>query len=358
MLLLLNSPKPCQSFQFQSSNSIIQTQTRRFPSSKHNLRLQNQSQFKVEKHNNKRRQIQYQQRLASISAEYDDYSSANSSSNRKGQEGDTSLGEKVRTVTVAYIDEIAKTQFNQDDDEFDSNTDTLVSDSALSSTSSQNKRERIVLDVVNDRPTYTYEIQLPIVGTTPQAIGGETNVMTTSVDLSQTVGLTLNEIQLTTDAAMDDSTSSASLLLGELALEMDTLRYVSLEEQLVTDKKLGLDCSFDEDGVDGSIQTFDERNEKDSLLSSMKGSVSGGGVIVSRIVRGGIAWKAGVRAGDRIVATSATVGDVSIIIIIINMITTQKLGRFFYFTLFDHLLMVSFSQMTIENMAEKYIRWS
>ena len=37
----------------------------------------------------------------------------------------------IEDLTVAYIDEIARTQFNQDDDEFDSNTDTLVSDSAF-----------------------------------------------------------------------------------------------------------------------------------------------------------------------------------------------------------------------------------
>lgn len=35
------------------------------------------------------------------------------------------------------------------------------------------------------------------------------------------------------------------------------------------------------------------------------------GIIVSRVVRGGVAWGAGVRSGDFLLATSATLGDVS-----------------------------------------------
>jgi C-terminal processing protease CtpA/Prc len=35
------------------------------------------------------------------------------------------------------------------------------------------------------------------------------------------------------------------------------------------------------------------------------------GIIVSSIKRGGLAWNLGIRAGDMLVATSATLGDVS-----------------------------------------------
>jgi len=123
----------------------------------------------------------------------------------------------------------------------------------------------------------------------PQAIGDKTNVSATSADLSRTLGLTLNEEQ--------------QYSLSEQGLDVDTLRYISEEEQTLMDKKLGVICSFGEDdGMVGSVQLYD--NKKGSSSSNGKG-----GVVVSRVIRGSIAWNAGVRAGDRIVATSATVGD-------------------------------------------------
>ncbi len=71
------------------------------------------------------------------------------------------------------------------------------------------------------------------------------------------------------------------------------------------DKKLGVVSSFDEDdGLTGSVQLYDQNKRRSASAS--------GGVVVSRVLRGSIAWNAGVRAGDRIVATSATIGDVSV----------------------------------------------
>ena len=393
-------PHSCQSFQFQSPNPIIHLPQpssssslshhhhhhhHHYPShTQRHYRFHLRQQYLQQQSNNRkssnRHRQYYQQRLASISAEYDDWrnsssGSGNSATTANKNGGDKSLGEKVRTVTVAYIDEIAKTQFNQDDDDdllvttANTNTADDIKDGSTSSSSSssssatQKKRERIVLDVVNGRPTFTYEIQLPIVGTTPQAIGDNTNVLTTSVDLSQTVGLTLNEIQsIDLDQQQQQQRNDDGFFLGESRLEMDTLRYVSSEEQSMTDQKLGLSTSYDEEGVDGSIQILNERKEKEALISSINGSSSitgkrggGSGVIVSRIVRGGIAWKAGVRAGDRIIATSATVGEVSrlkkrcMIFMRFAIITKMPL------TLFNQSCSFSYP---LENMAKKHIGWS
>ena len=208
-----------------------------------------------------------------------------------GIDGDISLGEKVRTVTVTYMDKFSQSINSQSEDkeeELDEQGAKKV------------QRERMVLDVVDGRPTFSYEITLPIVGTANTATTEVTptngdQTVAPVMDLYQTLGCTMNEIQQNADGMVTFS---------ESGLEMDSLRYISLEEQTLTDQKLGLSFSFDEEGMDGTIQLIDEK--KNSSINS-----SQGGVVVSRIVRGGLAWKAGVRAGDRIVATSATMGDVS-----------------------------------------------
>jgi hypothetical protein len=86
--------------------------------------------------------------------------------------------------------------------------------------------------------------------------------------------------------------------LSEYCLELDSLRYVSPEEEVVRNQKL--DCSTGTEGSDGSIQVLDEK-----IVDAASG------IVVSSVVRGGLAWNLGIRAGDFLVATSATIGDVS-----------------------------------------------
>jgi hypothetical protein len=87
--------------------------------------------------------------------------------------------------------------------------------------------------------------------------------------------------------------------LSELALDVDTLRFQSFVGELQ-----GRDVS-DEDAEDyslGSLQVL-----QNSVLKLVEESFDG--VVVSSVTRGGLAWQAGVRAGDILVATSATMGS-------------------------------------------------
>jgi hypothetical protein len=87
---------------------------------------------------------------------------------------------------------------------------------------------------------------------------------------------------------------------SELALDLDSLQFSSSPLNAATSSENAKE-------EDPAVQFLDKTmtgilQEDDKNLD---------GVIVSSIVRGGIAWNAGVRAGDTLVATSATMGDVS-----------------------------------------------
>lgn len=86
--------------------------------------------------------------------------------------------------------------------------------------------------------------------------------------------------------------------LSELALDVDTLRFQSFGGELQ-----GRD--FSEEEVEeslGSLQVL-----QNSVLKLVDETFDG--VVVSSVTRGGLAWQAGVRAGDVLAATSATIGS-------------------------------------------------
>jgi hypothetical protein len=87
--------------------------------------------------------------------------------------------------------------------------------------------------------------------------------------------------------------------LSELALDVDTLRFQSFVGELQ-----GRDVPEEEaeDYSLGSLQVL-----QNSVLKLVDESFDG--VVVSSVTRGGLAWQAGVRAGDVLVATSATIGS-------------------------------------------------
>jgi len=155
------------------------------------------------------------------------------------------LGDKVRTVKVAYIDEYEEEEIER----------------------KAARKKRVVFNVEDGMQTFLYDIELPI---------------TSSGVAEKKSGLALKEMK--------------EGILSEASLEVDSLRYVSLEEEVIRNQKL--ECSCDEAGNDGSMQVL---NEKDITFSS--------GVVVSSVTRGELAWDLGIRAGDVLVATSATIGD-------------------------------------------------
>ena len=90
--------------------------------------------------------------------------------------------------------------------------------------------------------------------------------------------------------------------LSELALDVDTLRFQSFVDELqgrsVVDSEDVMDAAS---GV-GSVQLL-----QNSALEMLDESFDG--VVVSSVARGGLAWNSGVRAGDILTATSATMGS-------------------------------------------------
>ena len=205
-------------------------------------------------------QRQTTRRAASISTLYNEEPSKSNKSPM------ASIGESVRTVKVAYIDSVdaEKDEFEQQQLE-----------------TKANRKKRVVLalaDDINEQLTFEYGVEIPIVTT-------------------KSVGISLREVNSVGE-------------LNEIALELDSLRYVSVEEEQMQKSK-GMVMTIGEEGDEGTVQILDE--DKFQLLdkSSLMNSSSGTGIVVSSVVRGGIAWELGVRAGDFLVATSATIGDVS-----------------------------------------------
>ncbi len=195
------------------------------------------------------------QRAASIPASFNDDLPEAASVNKAM----SSLGDTVRTVKVAYIDD-------EDLDEFDLDT---------ASSKKANRKKRVVISVQqNGMQTFTYKVELPIVkGAAKDA---------------QLTGLSLKEVN--------------GGIISENSLEIDFLRYVTNEQEVIRRQRAKEQFSSGEEGSEGSVQILNENEVPENIRN---------GIIVSSVVRGGVAWDLGVRAGDMLAATSATIGDVS-----------------------------------------------
>ncbi len=244
------------------------------------------------------RRVSNSNRSASVSASYnsnDDSSSGSSSESANGIRSSgsggglksmPSLGEQVRTVTVAYIDSMSDdvqdfigvgtgagigAGTDVEADEYDE-----AKNKANAKTAG---KRRVLLDAATDgRLTFTYRAQIPI-------------TVAALTDTS-TVGLVLKEVN-------NGIVSEMSLPLTN----MNALRYVSNEEEIIQLQQSKKECTTDEKGDIGSIQIIDE---KCPSIRNVKQ-----GIVVSSVERGSLAWDLGIRAGDMVAATSATVGDVS-----------------------------------------------
>ena len=105
------------------------------------------------------------------------------------------------------------------------------------------------------------------------------------IAVANTVGMSLRQIY-------------SGRRLSELALDVDSLRFQSFVGELQ-----GRDLSDETAGDSlGSLQVL-----QNSVLKLVDSSFDG--VVVSSVTRGGLAWQAGVRAGDVLAATSATIGS-------------------------------------------------
>lgn len=185
-------------------------------------------------------------RSASVSALYNEEGNGSTRDNSISM---SSLGDVVRTVKVAYID---STDVLLGQDEEDATATTI-----------KERKKRVVIDAMNNVPTFVYDINCP---------------------LGQKLGFYLKQVD-------------ENGVFSECALDVDSLKYISAEKDAILHK--GVERMSGEEGPNGTFQIVAE----DSTLTG------NGGIVVSSIQRGGLAWNKGVRAGDLLLATSATLGD-------------------------------------------------
>eukprot|EP00560_Eucampia_antarctica_P005724 CAMPEP_0197837556 /NCGR_PEP_ID=MMETSP1437-20131217/32506_1 /TAXON_ID=49252 ORGANISM="Eucampia antarctica, Strain CCMP1452" /NCGR_SAMPLE_ID=MMETSP1437 /ASSEMBLY_ACC=CAM_ASM_001096 /LENGTH=1093 /DNA_ID=CAMNT_0043444695 /DNA_START=154 /DNA_END=3435 /DNA_ORIENTATION=- len=130
----------------------------------------------------------------------------------------------------------------------------------------------------------TYEITLPIVeGTKLQPVEGVTSLAPADDLISQRMGLSLRE-------------ATVGAVLSEYSLDLDSLQYQTLMDEKIRDSRRSTPTV----GA-GSVQLLTD-SKKEVLDKNFNG------LVVSSVVRGGLAWNAGVRVGDKLMASSATMG--------------------------------------------------
>jgi len=211
------------------------------------------------------------------------------------------LGEQVRMVQVAYIEEQELEQEKEQEGRM-------------------KRKRRVVLDIktgVNGQTflTFDYRVELPI------SLVEQWRLAENSGSSSSNVGVGVVGEKENVDSTFNSSKEMVpkGLLgvvlrqiqngeLSEESLDLDTLRYVSLEEQEVKKRQ--------KRNVQGLEEKEQEEEEKE-LLETLQQVVGVNGIVVSSVIRGGVAWELGVRVGDLLVATSATIGDVSHLCVVI-----------------------------------------
>ena len=148
-----------------------------------------------------------------------------------------------------------------------------------------------------------YKVTLPIVsGTLEQP--PETGLSSDVDDEEKLASLVAKgqEIAVANSVGMSLRQVYSGRRLSELSLDVDTLRFQSFVDELRGRRVEGQESSGeDETDVTGSIQVL-----QNSALGLLRESFDG--VVVSSVTQNGLAWNAGVRAGDVLSATSATIG--------------------------------------------------
>lgn len=175
------------------------------------------------------------------------------------------------------------------------------------------KEERIQARLKNERRS-PFRVTLPIVSAVPRSDAtGSNNADSSSREGSQDMESLVAKgqaIALQNTVGMSLRQVTSGKRLSELALDVDTLRFQSFVDELqgrtVLDEEeiLNEGAAGDANGdkILGSIQVL-----QNSALEVLKDDFDG--VLVSSVARGGLAWEAGVRSGDILIGTSATIGS-------------------------------------------------
>lgn len=174
------------------------------------------------------------------------------------------------------------------------------------------KEERIQARRNSQQTSYfrPYRVTLPIVRASPQQSAqrtGDVNGQEKSEEALASLVAKGQEIALQNTVGMSLRQVYTGKRLSELALDVDTLRFQSFVDELqgrtiLESEGENGECNQNLSG--GAIQVL-----QNSALETIKDTFDG--VLVSSVAKGGLAWEAGVRAGDVLIATSATIGNVS-----------------------------------------------
>lgn len=199
--------------------------------------------------------LREQRSCRSASAAAASFGDENNSGAQSGSEFSKplSLQEKIDEIGATYLD-------------------SLSSDLPDAYEEAMARKKQIVLE--NGQPNFQYEIALPI-----SKAAQDTTAM-------KYLGVTLSEV--------------GTGPISAKVLDLDSLQYLASVEE--TELRVAANANAGEKGT-GSIQYLDE------AMRDVVEDDTFRGVVVSSVVRGGIAWNAGVRAGDMLMATSATMGQ-------------------------------------------------
>jgi len=155
--------------------------------------------------------------------------------------------------------------------------DTLGRDEAF-----KRRKRKIVIEqsTVGGGKTNIYDVTLPV-----------TKTVSADSTTNELLGLQLREINERGE-------------ISDSSLDLDLLRYQSVAEEVFRDMDMDvvMPDNVKEEGPIGSVQLLN-LPVNFVLDPDMKG------VIVSGVVRGSMSWNAGVRSGDFLISTSATLGD-------------------------------------------------
>ena len=148
-----------------------------------------------------------------------------------------------------------------------------------------------------------YQIRLPIVGSLVQPDQTDTNEEEDNPEILASLVAKGQEIAVANSIGMSLRQVYSGRKLSELALDVDTLRFQSFVDELQGRRVDGEEETKEQSSsVTGSVQVL-----QNSALEMLSETFDG--VIVSSVAQGGLAWESGVRAGDVLTATSATLGD-------------------------------------------------
>jgi len=239
---------------------------------------------------------------------YDDRSSSSSSSLSAENTSPTNAQQQQVQQSLATSASNLIENFVQEDDE-----------EAVESLLAKKEERRAARANLEAARNTVFTVTLPLVPGTnispsSTSANGDKEELSTLVAQGQ-------QFQVVNSVGMSLRQVSKGRRLSELALDVDTLRFQSFLDELQGRKIVESDSVNGENGDlverldNGSISSSSQEADllgyievlQNSALAMLEESFDG--VVVSSVTMGSLAWEAGIRAGDVLTATSATLGD-------------------------------------------------